>query len=118
MKRNYSLKTTKDIDSVFKGRVSVGNVYFAIYKKQHEYPHFKFALSIGRKYGNAVKRNLAKRRIRFILSENKSRIDNNFSFVIVIKPKAAELKYEDMLSNLNKLLIQSKLMKKEDKINA
>ncbi|WP_025724993.1 ribonuclease P protein component [Acholeplasma granularum] len=118
MKRVYSIKSQTDIDLVFKEKKSVGNKYFAIYIKYHLLPHFKYALSIGKKYGNAVERNQAKRRIRYIISQNQKMIKSNKSFVIVVKPSVNELKYKEIESNLIKLLIKADILKKEETPNA
>ena len=39
-------------------------------------------------------------------------------FVIVVKPSVRELDYNDMLSQLEKLLNRAKLLEKEDHANA
>ncbi len=113
MKRVYSLKNKEEMDAIFADKKSVGNIYFAVYTKKHEASHFKYAISIGKKYGQAVDRNLAKRRIRYIVSKYKDQIKSGQSFVIVVKPIARELKYEDILSNLEKLFLKAKLIEKE-----
>ncbi len=118
MNRVYSIKKKDDMDAIFKVKNSVGNGYFAVYTKKHEVSHFKFAVSIGKKYGNAVERNLAKRRIRYIVSKYKDLIKNDISFVIVIKPTVKSLKYNNILTNLEKLFVKSKLIEKEDVLNA
>lgn len=118
MIRMYSIKSKEDMDAVFKNKNSVGNGYFALYTKKHEVSHFKYALSIGKKYGNAVERNLAKRRIRYIVSKYQDLIKKDVSFVIVIKPNVGLLKYNEILTNIEKLLVKAKLIEKEDVLNA
>lgn len=117
MKRVYSLKNQETIDLIFKEKRSVGNSYFAVYTKDHDLSHFKFTISIGKKYGNAVERNLAKRRIRHILSNYKDTC-KNMMFVIVVKPSVNQLSFEEMKKKLEGLLIKSKLIEKEDLTNA
>lgn len=113
MKRVYSLKSKDELDAIFNDKKSVGNIYFAVYTKKHALSHFKYAISIGKKYGHAVDRNLAKRRIRYIVSKYKDRIKNEQSFVVVVKPIAKELKYDDILNSLENLLLKAKLIEKE-----
>lgn len=117
MKRLYSIKSKDEMDLIFKEKNSVGNSYFGIYTKKHDLSYFKYAISIGRKYGNAVERNLAKRRIRYIVSLYKNQL-KHMMFVIVVKPLVRELDYNDMLSQLEKLLNRAKLLEKEDHANA
>ncbi|HLT00084.1 MAG TPA: ribonuclease P protein component [Acholeplasma sp.] len=118
MNRYYSLKSQNEIDGIFKKKNSVGNSYFAIYMQKHEHRHFKYAISIGKKYGNAVERNLVKRRIRYVLSKFKDDIKSDVSFVIVVKPSVSTLEYNSILEHVSKLLQRAKLIEKEDRTNA
>ena len=114
MNKRYRIKKNSEIDAIFKQKVVKGDSYFAIYQSDDKTSeHFRFALSIGRRYGNAVARNLAKRRIRMIISEFKDVMLKTKLFVIVIKPSAAELSYQDIKSKLTVLLKKSKLMENE-----
>ena len=111
MKKRYRIKKSSEIDAIFKSKKVKSDSYFAVY--QSEDPtgeYFRFALSIGRKYGDAVSRNLAKRRIRMIVSECKNQFIKNKLFVIVIKPTVSKLSYEDIQMKLNDLFKKSKLM--------
>ena len=111
MKKRYRIKKNSEIDAIFKQKIIKGDGYFVIYQKNDlDQTHFRFALSIGRKYGKAVDRNLAKRRIRMIVSEQKERIFPNKQFVIVIKPLASSLNYQEIKTKLIDLMIKSKLM--------
>lgn len=118
MKRIYSIKSKDDLDLIFKEKKSVGNGYFVIYKSIHENPHFKYAISIGKKYGNVVERNLAKRRIRYIVATHKESIKTNYRFVIVVRQQAKKLSYQEMKENITKLLHRAKLREKEERTNA
>ena len=71
MNKDYRLKKKIEIDSIFLKKHSVGNSCFSIFNASNNLEHFRFALSIGRKYGNAVSRNLIKRRLRAIIQINK-----------------------------------------------
>lgn len=114
MNKRYRIKKNSEIDAIFKQKVVKGDSYFAVYQSDDPTnEHFRFALSIGRRYGNAVERNLAKRRIRMIIAELKDVMYKSKLFVIVIKPKAAELSYQDIKSKLTVLLKKSKLMENE-----
>lgn len=113
MKKKYIIKKKSEIDAVFNNRVKRGNSYFTIYKKDvEENANFRFAMSIGRKYGNAVERNKIKRQIRSIIRDNQLKINKCFEFVIVIKPQSSDLIFNDINENIIKLLVSMKIMEK------
>ncbi len=115
MKKRYRIKKNSEIDAIFKKRVVKGDSYFVIYQSDESAKkHFRFSISIGRKYGNAVQRNLAKRRIRMIMTEFKDNILAAKAFVVVVKPAVIDLSYEDMRTKLAVLLKKSKLMENEN----
>lgn len=113
MKKRYRIKKSSEIDAIFKKKNIKGDSYFAVYQDTDlEAKHFRFALSIGKKYGNAVERNLCKRRIRMIIQDLSNQFIQNKLFMIVIKPIAKELEYQEMKEKLTSLLEKSKLMEK------
>ena len=62
MKKEYRVKKGSEIESIMKKRLSTGNRYFVVYKKEnHENTHFRTAISVSKKFGNAVKRNKIKK---------------------------------------------------------
>jgi len=111
MKKVYRIKKSSEIDAIFKEKKVKGDSYFAIYQSGDVNGiHFRFGLSIGKKYGNAVARNLCKRRIRMIVSTFQKQFIHSKLFVIVIKPTANTLSYQDMMDKLTVLFKKSKLM--------
>ena len=112
MKKTYRLKKKSEIDAVFKPRKAVKNEYFSIYYIPTDQEHFKFALSIGKKYGNAVQRNLIKRRIRMIIHQNQGTIKRTMQFVVVVHPKSAMLTFSQINEQMIKLLTKANIMEK------
>ena len=113
MKNTYILKKKREIDPLFKSRLRRGNKYFTVFsKKDKENANFKFSMSIGRKYGNAVERNKIKRQIRSIIRENQLLISKENNFVVVIKPPAKQLNYEEINNYILELLIKLKVLEK------
>lgn len=113
MKKKYRIKKNSEIDAIFKLKKVKGNLFFALYQADHEYPHLRYALSIGKKYGKAHERNLAKRRLRDIILKLSPNIVNK-SFIIVIKPTSKSLNYPDMYHHIVELLTKSKLMENKN----
>ncbi|MBN2299699.1 MAG: ribonuclease P protein component [Acholeplasmataceae bacterium] len=111
MNKRYRIKKSSEIDAIFKVKKVKSDSCFAVYQSEDANGvNFRFALSIGKKYGNAVSRNLAKRRIRMIVSEVKNQFSQNKLFVIVIKPQSHDLSYKEIKDKLLVLFEKSKLM--------
>jgi len=110
MKKAHRVKKGTEIEAIIKTRQSVGNSYFVLYKKKnHEQDHFRFALSVPKKYGIAVKRNKIKRQIRDIVS--KLDIAPQVDLFLVVKPKANELSFVDIKNNVEQLVRKQDIMR-------
>ena len=111
MKKKYRIKKYSEIDAIFKEKKTKSNSFFSIYHSSNEdKEHFRFALSIGKKFGKAVQRNKIKRQLRMIIHEHRNEFKNESQFVVVIKPKANTLLYHDIKHHLIDLLKKTKLL--------
>lgn len=109
MKKEYRIKKSDEIQRLIKRRKTVGDRYFVLYYyKNHENVNFRYALSVPKKYGNAVQRNLMKRRLREIIKVNE--FDNKSEFFIVVKPKANNLSFSEIKKLLEKLFVRAKIL--------
>lgn len=104
MKKEFRVKKSTEIDAIIHNKQSVGNKFFVVYYKENDKPHFRFSLSIGKKYGNAVRRNKIKRQIRAIISS--LQIDHTLDLVIVIKKNAQNLLFIDIESHIKNLILK------------
>lgn len=101
MKKAYRIKKNNEIDAIVQNKKSVGDKQFVVYYKENTHAHFRFAISIGRKYGGAVQRNKIKRQIRIIL-HNQAKGITPFDYVIVVKKDASTLSYTEIEANILK----------------
>ncbi|MFA5719831.1 MAG: ribonuclease P protein component [Acholeplasmataceae bacterium] len=111
MKKEYRVKKSSEIDAIIRNKKSNGNNFFVIYNKETTYPHPRFAISIGRKYGSSVQRNKIKRQIRYAIRQ----IENikTLDYVVVVKPKASTLSYQEIESTLKNLINKTETEKKK-----
>lgn len=94
MKKEYRVKKSSEIERIMKVKQSKANAHFVIYKnKNHENTHFRFAVSVSKKFGNAVHRNKIKRQVREIIS--KIDIKDNYDIFIVVRNKANMLSFSE-----------------------
>ncbi len=112
MKKEYRVKKSSEIEMIVKKRQSRGNKYFVLYKNEnHENTHFRFAVSVSKKYGNAVERNKIKRRVREIIS-NKD-IVNHYDIFIVVKNDAKQLKFTEIKNSLEWLIQKQNILRRK-----
>jgi ribonuclease P protein component len=111
MKKEFRVKKSSEIEMIVKKRLSKGNQYFVLYKNEnHEIPHFRFAVSVPKKYGNAVSRNKMKRRVREIISQQE--ILDQFDIFIVVKKEANTLSFLEIKHSITRLLEKQNLLRR------
>jgi ribonuclease P protein component len=104
MQKKYRLKGERSFKVVYKRGKSVSSVHLVIVclkSKQSEYT--KFGLSVGKKVGKAVTRNLVKRRLRSILTELLPTIRKGYSYIIVARSGIEKVGYFDLFSETRDL---------------
>lgn len=109
MKKEYRIKKQQEMDKIFKtSKRFKSDNYMLVYSKTNE-EHFRFAISIGSKFGNAVERNKIKRQIRAIISKNKQCL-KNYLFIIVVKPRQEKQNFIQIENELINILKKTKIL--------
>ncbi|MDR3243457.1 MAG: ribonuclease P protein component [Elusimicrobiota bacterium] len=72
----------------------------------------RLGLITSRKAGNAVERNLAKRRLREIFRTNKRSLVCGLDLIFISKPKIADMKYRDLQKMILDILANARLYKR------
>ena len=110
MKKEYRVKKSSEIEMIVKKRQSKGNKYFVIYKNEnHDNTHFRFAVSVPKKFGNAVQRNKVKRQVREIIS--KQDFIDYYDIFIVIKKEASSLNFNEIKTLLEGLIKKQNILR-------
>ena len=102
MKKKYIVKSHQDFNAIIKTGKKVNGKYFVIYYKENNINHSRFGISVGKKLGNAVFRNLYKRRIKDIISKNN--FNNSTDYVIILRTATLDISYDLMKESLISLL--------------
>lgn len=79
------------------------NNYFVIYYRENK-KHNRFGISIPTKTGKANIRNKIKRRIKNILDQNEKIVHSSYDYVIIVRKRLLELKYQEIEEQLISLI--------------
>lgn len=103
MKKEYRVKKSSEIEMIVKYKQSKANKHFVIYKKEnHGNSHFRFAVSVSKKYGNAVERNKIKRKVREIIS--KFDIVEVFDVFVVVRISSKGISFSEIKDSITSLV--------------
>lgn len=116
MKKIYHVKKSSEIELILKKKDYRSNKYFSLYKLENfETTHIRYALSVGKKIGNAVVRNNVKRKIREIIDNSNIDFNLNFDLFIIAKPSVTDLDFLELKNQLEYLLKKHNLFLKGEK---
>ncbi|MBR3618027.1 MAG: ribonuclease P protein component [Acholeplasmatales bacterium] len=111
MKKQYRVKKNQEIELILKNKKYSSNQYFTLYKRTNpETSHFRYAISVGKKIGNAVLRNKIKRQVTAIIDNLNLNLDSNTDVFIIVRPKVLEIDFNTMKSQLEYLFNKQKLL--------
>ncbi len=106
MKKINIIKESKDFEKIIKNNKSFKTKYFYIYVQKKEQKNYRFGISVGKKIGNAVRRNKIKRQIKEIISKND--YQKNFDCIIIVRREINNANFSKISEDLNKVLITLK----------
>jgi ribonuclease P protein component len=106
----YRIKKSTEIDALLKQKNRIANGYFSLfYWVNPAMDHYRFALSVPKKLGNAVERNRIKRQIREIV--RLSAITEAVDVFLIVRTRANELNYAQLREQLMILFARAKIIK-------
>jgi ribonuclease P protein component len=103
--KKHRLTDKRDFQRVFHHGHSFANRYLVLYYlKNRNSDVFRVGFSVSKKVGKAVVRNRVKRLLREAFRLDKERITEPYDFVVIARPSAAELTFEQIRQNVQHLL--------------
>ena len=113
MQKQYRVKKSREIELILKEKNFKSNPFMTIYKKKTETGHFRYAISVGKKIGNAVERNRCKRLITAVIDNLNINLESSYDIFIIARPKIKELSYSELYKQIEYLFKKHKLLKGE-----
>jgi ribonuclease P protein component len=111
MKKINILKKNEDFNRIIKNNKPYKTKYFYIYLEWTNEKIYHFGLSVGKKIGNAVRRNKVKRQIKEILSKNN--YQKNFNCIIIVRKEINNVNFFEIEEELNKSLKKLSIIKEK-----
>lgn len=112
--KKFIIKKNHEISKLIQKKDSVANKYFIVYKGHNQINQYRYCVSVGTKFGNAVKRNKVKRQIRHIISKITREIKPNYDILIIIRPSANTLTFSELENHLLNVLRKGNLINREE----
>ncbi len=110
MKRRFRLRNTTDFKRVRATGKAYTHPFFVLLVTEGESDHSRFGISVQRKYGSAVERNLVKRRIRSIATPWMEKTERMWDGIVIIKNQARQAEYNQLQEALASLFIKARLI--------
>jgi len=85
-RRRHRLSGSRSYAAVFGARVSTRKGPLIVFARPNGLDHARLGLSIGRKVGNAVRRNAIKRRLREAFRHLQHELDRGYDLVVSARP--------------------------------
>ena len=104
MKKRYIVKENKQFNDIINTSKYSKDPNLVIYYKDNNLEYDRFGISISTKFGNAVERNLYKRRLRSIIDTNKNNYQIKRDYIIIIRKACKEGSYSDIKESFNTLM--------------
>ena len=100
MKYSESLKKNRDFQLVYKSGTSKANRYLVMYVRENQLEKNRVGISVSKKVGNSVVRHHLARLIRESYRLHEDIFNSGLDMVIIARPAAASIGYEEAESAL------------------
>lgn len=104
--RAARLHSGREFRRVFNRKLRAGDNHITLYLAENDVGQHRLGIAVGRRYGNAVRRNRIKRLIREAFRTLRSRLDGQFDWIIIPHPHHEPTleQLRDSLTTLSQIL--------------
>ncbi len=93
MKKKEIVKTEREFNDIINNGCCIKNRYYVIHEKKNDLSYDRYGISVSKKLGNAVFRNLYKRKLRAIIDNYKKNYINCKDYIIIFRKEAINKPY-------------------------
>ena len=104
MDKLHTVKNNSDFYDIIHNGYYVKNNLLTIYIKDNSLDRYRFGISVSKKLGNAVHRNLYKRQIRSIIDKYKKNYQNGYDYIIILKKDFPQFSFEEKCDFFEELI--------------
>lgn len=104
MKKTNIVKNNRDFTKIITNNQMVKNSDLVIYYDINTEEKYRFGISVGKKIGNAVIRNLYKRRIRTIVDNHKNLYSKGVDYIIIVRKNCLIREFEQIEDSFIQLM--------------
>jgi len=112
MERRLRLRAEADFARVRSQGRSWRDRLFTLIVLPNEQPYNRYGFVVSKRVGNAVTRNLVKRRLREILRhlDSAGRVCSGYDCLVIVRPVVAGIAFDDLAASIEALLHRAKLL--------
>ena len=104
MKKLYRIRKNEEFSRIIKERHSIANAGFVVYYSPSRMENARVGISVSKKLGDAVTRNLIKRQVREMARALIDFENYKKDFIIIVRSSFLNKNYQENLLDLEKIL--------------
>ncbi|MBQ0065664.1 MAG: ribonuclease P protein component [Firmicutes bacterium] len=101
MKKERRVCKNYEFSSIIQNRQFVKSTSFVCYYQKKKEEHARVGISVGKKLGNAVHRNLVKRQVRSMI-DSIYNFEEDYDTIIIVRPPYIKKNYQENFEELKK----------------
>ncbi len=110
MKQRFRLKHSQDFKRVRSDGKAYSHPFFVFLVCQGIGDHPRLGISVSKRYGSAVERNRAKRRIREICSARMDKLSSNYDMMVIVRLPMKKAGYNQLTEAVDNVFSRAKVL--------